>query len=450
MDAGAGDSNDQKVDSSNQGIVHSLDEIQLDEKQNPEECYDAKADEEDVQVEVIMGDGKTHKFTLPYTATVLMLKQQVEHNAGFKSAEVRLYVQDDSREEALEKWETLGSLRQGKGLSVLITLIVYMPDAQEVVLGLAAEAKLVLGDRTEGGGDGQMNEPRGVAFVPAHPNWVVTTELRNHRIKLSNIHTGEVICKFGEYGNISCKSGEFGNGEEQFNGPWGVAVTSDSAFVIVADWANHRMKVLQLVIAADGTSVHLEFVRHIGSQGSGEGQLGEPLGMVLLPGEGGGQETVLVTDTHNHRVSQFKLDGTFIRVFAGTGTRGSGDGEFNDPQSIAVLGSSGDVVVADRSNHRVLIFDREGNYKRQSGSKGKEVDGQFSSPFAVASDAHGNLLVLDRTKRLQVFDPEGTHLCTRNDLGLGTSSKGIAWSGIGQLAVADGGRHVLVYSSTRC
>jgi hypothetical protein len=49
----------------------------------------------------------------------------------------------------------------------------------------------------------------------------------------------------------------------------------------------------------------------------------------------------------------------------------------------------------------------------------------------LASDAHGNLLVVDEANRLQVFNHEGKHLCTRSDLGLRASTdstKGIAWS----------------------
>jgi hypothetical protein len=42
-----------------------------------------------------------------------------------------------------------------------------------------------------------------------------------------------------------------------------------------------------------------------------------------------------------------------------------------------VLGSSGEVAVADCMNHRVQIFDSEGNYKRQFGTEGKEADGQL-------------------------------------------------------------------------
>jgi tripartite motif-containing protein 71 len=147
---------------------------------------------------------------------------------------------------------------------------------------------------------------------------------------------------------------------------------------------------------------------------------------------------VLVTEEGNARVSQFALDGTFVGIFAGIGEEGSGDGEFNLPSGITVLGSSGEVAVADRFNHRVQIFDSEGKYKRQFGTEGKE-NGQLYDPTGLASDAHSNLLVVDCTNRLQVFSPEGKHLCTRSDLGLHEASdKGIAWSAGGEIAVADG------------
>jgi tripartite motif-containing protein 71 len=90
-------------------------------------------------------------------------------------------------------------------------------------------------------------------------------------------------------------------------------------------------------------------------------------------------------------------------------------------------------------NHRVQIFDSEGNYKRKFGTEGKE-DGQLFRPTGLASDAHGNLLVVDYTNRLQVFDPEGKHFCTRSDLGLhasANSAKAIAWSAGGVIAVTD-------------
>jgi tripartite motif-containing protein 2/3 len=425
---------------SSEARKHEAPTYERQDHRAPKRCrgdYDAEADEDDVRTEVTTGDGKTHKNTLPAKSTVLVLKQRLAHDAGYKPGQTRMFVNDDSREEELEEEEGLGSLRRGKGLAVLITMMVEEADAQEVVPRLAAKADLVLGDDTTGNDDDQLKKPAGVAFVPAHPDWVVTTELSGCRIKISNIRTGAHICKFGN---------RRGSGEGQFDCPYRVAVTSDSSFVIVADRSNSRVKVLRLVVAADGSSAHLEFVRHIGKR-SGEGQLSYPTGVALLPGEGGGQETVLANDSDNHSVSQFKLDGTFIRIFAGTGKWGSDDGEFKRPNGITVLGSSGEVAVADFDNHRVQIFDSEGKYKRQFGSKGKEVDGQFNGPSALASDVHGNLLVLDFTNRLQVFSPKGKHLCTRNDMGLKASSgKGIAWSDVGELAIANGnGNQALVW-----
>jgi DNA-binding beta-propeller fold protein YncE len=109
-----------------------------------------------------------------------------------------------------------------------------------------------------------------------------------------------------------------------------------------------------------------------------------------------------------------------------------------------VLGSSGEVAVADCDNDRVQIFDSEGKYKRQFSTEGKEADGQLYRPLGIASDAHGNLLVVDLANRLQVFDPEGKHLRTRSVLGLHTSFKSIAWSTGGEIAVAFGDAHKVV------
>jgi DNA-binding beta-propeller fold protein YncE len=285
-----------------------------------------------------------------------------------------------------------------------------------------------------------LNHPIGAAFIAAHPDWLVIAEQNGHRIKISNIRTGALVCKFGKHGES----------ERQLYHPMGVAVTSDSSFVIVADYYNHRVQVLRLVVGADGISAHLEFVRSLGNGfGSAEKKLCYPTGVTLLQRNGGQQETVLVTEENNHRVSQFALDGTFVGIFAGTGKKGSGDGEFTCPQGITVLGSSGEVAVTDRLNHRVQIFDSEGNYKRQFGTEGEEADGQFYYPTGLASDAHGNLLVVDDTNRLQVFDSEGKHLCTRSDLGLhGNSNKGIAWSTGGEIAVANGkANKILVWHS---
>jgi DNA-binding beta-propeller fold protein YncE len=383
---------------------------------------------------VTTGEGVTVKLQLPPTATVLMVKQEVESELGIRPREAIVFSGNKGHTEKLQGEETLDSLLVGEEAKLELLLLVEQADAQQVVPELSVEPSFVLGDGTAGKGDTQLNKPTGAAFIGDHPDWLVTTEMDGHRIKISNIRTGALVCKFGECGKD----------EGRFGYPTGAAVTSDSSFVIVADYFNKRVQVLRLVVGADGISAHLEFVRSLGSgEGSTEGHLNYPTAVALLQSNGGQQETVLVTEEDSHRVSQFALDGTFVGIFAGTGEKGSGDGEFRCPQGITVLGSSGEVAAADCNNHRVQIFDSEGNYKRQFGTYGKE-DGQFFSPVGLTSDAHGNLLVVDSTNRLQVFDPEGKHLCTRSDLGLHAGShyqKGIAWSAGGEIAVADAEAH---------
>jgi DNA-binding beta-propeller fold protein YncE len=399
-------------------------------KRTREESDDTSGDDTiNIHLEVTTGEGVTVKLQLPPTATVLRVKQEVESKLGIRPREAIVFSGNKAHSDKLPDEETLDSLLVGEEAKLELLLLVEQADAQQVVPELAAEPSMVLGDETRGGGDTQLNHPTGAAFIGAHPDWLVTTEQHGDRMKISNIRTGALVCKFGERGG----------GEGQLLCPMGVAVTSDSSFVIVADYMNHRVQVLRPVVGADGISAHLEFVRSLGSgEGRAEGQLCHPTGVVLLQSNGGQQETVLVTEPENHRVSQFALDGAFVGIFAGTGGEGSGDGELDGPLGITVLGSSGEVAVIDCNNHRVQIFDSEGKYKRQFGTQGKEADGQFFYPTGLASDAHGNLLVTDMTNRLQVFDPEGTHLCTRSDLGLKAwSTKGIAWSTGGEIAVAD-------------
>jgi DNA-binding beta-propeller fold protein YncE len=379
----------------------------------------AHADDKLVEVEVTTAEGVTLKIVLPPTAKVLEVLQEVERKHGIDPRGALVFLNDCACDDRLDVSVTLENLQRSTGGKVELSLLVEKADAQQVVPELASEPSTMLGDGTEGSGDLQLFNPNGIAFFKAHPDWVVITEYSGDRIKISNTRTGATVFKIGTRGSD----------KGQFVCPLGVAVSSDSTFVFVADFFNHRVQVFRLVISADGSSGSLECVRFIG-----KGTLKLPKAVTLLPSEGG-QETLLVTDD-KQRVTQFALDGTFIRIFAGTGSSGIGNGEFNDPIGMAVLSAS-EVAVVDRNNHRVQIFDSEGNYKRKFGSKGKE-DGQLNLPLSVASDAHGNLIVTDITANLQVFSPEGKHLCTRNNLGINSDGlKVVAWSPDGSVAIVD-------------
>lgn len=71
---------------------------------------------------------------------------------------------------------------------------------------------------------------------------------------------------------------------------------------------------------------------------------------------------ILVTDGYgNARVHRYSPEG---RLIGGWGSPGSGPGEFNLPHNI-VCDPDGWVYVADRENHRIQIFDSDGNYQTQ-------------------------------------------------------------------------------------
>lgn len=88
------------------------------------------------------------------------------------------------------------------------------------------------------------------------------------------------------------------------------------------------------------------------------------------------------------------------------GSYGSQKGQFIEPRGVAV-DAGGRVYVADTGNHRVQVFDGEGQLLQvwRGGNKA------FVEPLAIAIDSRGDVLVLDSyTNWIQRFDTEGHYL----------------------------------------
>jgi len=148
-------------------------------------------------------------------------------------------------------------------------------------------------------------------------------------------------------------------------------------------------------------------LRWFGSQGTASGQFNFPRNLAVGP-----DGYLYVADTGNHRIQVFDPQGNFVRQW---GSYGNAPGQFNEPWGIAVDGE-GNVYVADTWNHRIQVFDSQGKFLRQWGSFAT-TDGQlgqpgvFWGPRAIAIDAEGNLYVADTgNKRIQKFDPQGKFL----------------------------------------
>ncbi len=122
---------------------------------------------------------------------------------------------------------------------------------------------------------------------------------------------------------------------------------------------------------------------------------------------------IYVSDGYgNACVHKFSPDGTLLKTWGTPGTR---EGEFNLPHNIC-CDVDGLVYVADRENHRVQVFDGDGNYLRQinnlhrpcglcitGGSKPHVLVGELG-PYMAVNHATPNLgprvMILDNDGRL--------------------------------------------------
>jgi len=138
-----------------------------------------------------------------------------------------------------------------------------------------------------------------------------------------------------------------------------------------------------------------EYLLHWGSHGSDPGQLADGASGLAIDAD----DNVYVADTGNHRIQVFDSEGNLKDVWGG-------NGQFFAPCGVDV-GPDGTVYVADTNNHRVRAFDSEGNHLYTWGSRGDDP-GQFRWPEDVAVGPDGKVYVADtQSHRVQVFDSEG-------------------------------------------
>ncbi len=189
-------------------------------------------------------------------------------------------------------------------------------------------------------------------------------------------NTGAVLANFG--GGI-------------FQTPHGIHVDSDGN-VWVTDFAGNQA-------GTKGHQVHkfsptgelLMSLGTAGQAGSGPGQLNQPNDVITAPdgsifvadGHGGqGMTTAQAMAAGREsgatgRILKFTADGTFITEWGQIGTL---HGEFRTPHALA-FDSQGRLFVADRGNHRIEIFDQDGNYLDSFYSFGR-----ISGLFITADD----------------------------------------------------------------
>ena len=122
------------------------------------------------------------------------------------------------------------------------------------------------------------------------------------------------------------------------------------------------------------------------------------------------QGFVWVADCGRHCVHKFRPDGTRLLTLGTPGEPGEDPTHFHEPTDMAVT-ADGDVFVADGYvNARVVHFRGDGTFVKAWGRRGSRP-GEFSLVHAIVADGRGRLLVADRNNaRVQVFDRDGHFL----------------------------------------
>lgn len=124
-----------------------------------------------------------------------------------------------------------------------------------------------------------------------------------------------------------------------------------------------------------------------------------------------------LTDAGRHRVLKTTIDGEVLLELGTPDVKGDDERTFNAPTDLA-FGADGSVYVSDGyGNSRVVQFDPDGGFIRSWGRRGSGP-GEFDTPHSIAVTPDGRVLVSDRhNHRIQIFDADGNYLAEWDHLG---------------------------------
>jgi DNA-binding beta-propeller fold protein YncE len=118
-------------------------------------------------------------------------------------------------------------------------------------------------------------------------------------------------------------------------------------------------------------------------------------------------------DGKGHTVVKFSPTGQVLMTLGKQGVAGTSHDTFNRPSGVAVA-PNGDIYVSDGhggdSNARIVKFSKDGKYITEWGRKGTGP-GEFGGLHGLALDSQGRVLVSDRdNNRIEIFDANGKYL----------------------------------------
>lgn len=213
--------------------------------------------------------------------------------------------------------------------------------------------------------------------------------------------------------------------EKELAGPMGIAVSADAQRVYVTDFPQARVFLFDLANKA------------VKAWPVEQTKVAGPLGIAV-----DASENIYVVDSSENKVVVLDRDGKPVRTFTHP--------SFVRITGIAVDSKRGRIYVSDTSHqksaeHKVRMFDLQGNYLKDLG-KGKGFDpGYLMFPTYITLDDDGLVYVADSMNaRVQAFDPDsGAVVQTYGQRGTAFGQferpKGVALDSFGNLYVADSG-----------
>jgi hypothetical protein len=295
----------------------------------------------------------------------------------------------------------VGSQGAGVGQFNNPTGLALSPDETRLLVVDRGNTRVVVADATDGrwlrtlqGPAGTLVQPAGVAMVARTGQVLVVDWGRHLVVVFAGVDDDTVVRTLGDGG---------GHGPRQLYGPQGVAVleegdVADRPVAVVADTNNHRLSLFRV---DDDT-----LLRHVGSAGAAPGEFNHPAAVSVVSSRltESDEAWLVVSDMHNHRVQVLTLLGGVVRVLAA----GDGVGPLNNVlNSVTVCVATGEVLVSDSLNHRVVswrLCDGGGcHVVCGTGEEGSD-DGQFDWPVGLVTTSRGALWVADcSNNRLCLF-----------------------------------------------
>ena len=203
---------------------------------------------------------------------------------------------------------------------------------------------------------------------------------RDGRIGVADTHYHRVVL-FDANGNVSSMHGTLGAEAGQFNYPVAI-VQDDSGNYYVSEYGGGDR--------VQKYDVSGKWLAEFGSFGTGPGQFQRPSGMVWRQG------LVYVADAINNRIQVFRDSGEFV------GICGAPDHEpaLHYPYDLA-FGPDDDLFVVEYGGNRLTQITLDGRVLAVFGESG-HGSGQFSTPWGIAVDSGGRIVVADTGNRRMV------------------------------------------------